>query len=236
MEKRIIFKNVSKYYPLYFPTDFNLKTFLINASSILRRARENKYLVLQDLVLEICSGESVGIIGSNGAGKSTILALIANVIKQTSGSITINGRVAPLLEHGAGLHPYLLGRDNVVLNGILLGMTKNEVLSKLDQILDFSELKNFIDQPLYTYSGGMMVRLSLSVALHSNADIFLIDEVLSAIDNNFRKKVYGKIKELKTRGATMVLVLHDYALVKQFCDRIIEIREGKIYRDYLLLG
>ena len=164
---------------------------------------------MENIDLEISSGETVGIIGNNGAGKSTILGLFAGVLKPTSGQISIKGRLAPLLELGAGFHPELSGLENIILNGVLLGMLKEEVEEKTDLIIAFSELEEFMDQPIRTYSSGMLARLGFSVAVHSDPDILLVDEVLAVGDQDFQKKCIEKMLGFKKNGKTIVFVSHN---------------------------
>ena len=196
--------DVSKDFPIYRHFTGGIKSFLFHFPTALKEMRKSRFTALKNVSLEISSGETVGIIGKNGAGKSTILGLLARVLKPTSGQISIEGRIAPLLELGAGFHPELSGKENIVLNGVLLGMLKEEVEEKTDSIIAFSELVEFINQPIRTYSSGMLARLGFSVAVHCDPDILLVDEVLSVGDQDFQKKCIEKMNDFKTTGKTII--------------------------------
>ena len=224
----IVFKNVSKTYPFYSSFTAGIKNFLFNLPKAIKSAYKTRFEALKNISFEIFSGETVGFIGKNGAGKSTILGLIAGVIKPSSGTIKVRGRVSPLLELGAGFHYELTGRENILLNGVLLGLTKKEVLEKMDSIIEFSELEEFIDQPLRTYSSGMVARLGFSVVAHLDPEILLIDEMLAVGDNAFQKKCLKKMLEFKEKGVTMVFVSHSMDDIKMICDRVIWIKDHKI--------
>ena len=223
---RIAFKNVSKSYTLL--NSGGIKDFILHLFKRLKELRENKVLVFEDLSFEIKDKEVVGIIGRNGAGKSTTLGLIAKVLSPTTGDVTVYGKLAPLLELGAGFHPDLTGRENIVLNGVLLGMKRDEILEKMDSIITFSELREFIDQPIRIYSSGMLSRLGFSVAVHTDPDILLIDEVLSVGDLTFQEKSKKKIFEFKEQKKTIILVSHNLKLIKELCDRVILIHEHRM--------
>lgn len=192
---------------------------------------EEKFFALQDVSFSIEPGESVGIVGPNGAGKTTILRLIANITKPTRGRVAVRGRIAPLIEVGAGFHPELSGRENVFLNGVILGMSKREVARKLDEIVAFSELEKFIDTPIKQYSSGMHVRLGFSVAAHSNFDILLADEILAVGDQRFQSKCHAKFEEIKKSGKTLILISHSADLLKKHCKRGLLILSGKLDQD-----
>ena len=223
---RIKFENVSKHYRLI--NSGGIKTFIFNFFNQIKAYKKTVFHALEDVSFEINDKEVVGIIGRNGAGKSTTLGLIAGVLSPTSGKVTVNGRIAPLLELGAGFHHDLTGRENIVLNGLLLGMTKKDILSKVDEIIEFSELEEFIDQPIRMYSSGMLTRLGFSIAIQTNPEILLIDEVLSVGDQSFQKKSGSKISEFKEKGVTIVLVSHDIETVAKLCDKVIWIENHKI--------
>jgi lipopolysaccharide transport system ATP-binding protein len=223
---RVEFQNVTKYYTLL--NTGGLKNFILHFFKHIKNIRQNKFLALDNISFKIYDKEVVGIIGKNGAGKSTTLGLIAGVLKPTYGKVVVNGKIAPLLELGAGFHPDLTGRENIILNGILLGMTKKEILSKLDSIIEFSELKEFIDQPIRIYSSGMMSRLGFSVAVHVDPEILLIDEVLSVGDYKFQEKSKNKIYEFKKKGKTIIFVSHDIGMVKELCNKVIVINKHKV--------
>ena len=227
----IVFDDVWKYYPMYQHITGGIKLFLINLPSAIKKLRAGRFYALKGLSFEVSKGEVVGIYGPNGAGKSTALSLIAGVMRPSNGRIKVSGRVAPLLELGAGFQHDLTGRENVVLNGVLLGMTRAEVQSQMDSIIAFADLGEFIDQPIRTYSSGMMARLGFAVAVHTNPDILLVDEILAVGDESFQKKCYAKMAEFKRGGVTIVLVSHDRATMERFCDRIIEVAEGRFVRS-----
>src|SRR5205814_5843047 len=163
---------------------------------------------LRDVSFAIHKGEAFGIVGRNGSGKSTLLKIISGILKPTSGRITVNGRVAALIELGAGFHPEITGRENIFINGIMLGLSKREIAARFDKIVEFSGIKAFIDQPVKTYSSGMYVRLGFAVAVHVDPDVLLIDEVLAVGDEEFSAKCIAKIQEMKLRGVTLVFVTH----------------------------
>jgi lipopolysaccharide transport system ATP-binding protein len=220
-EPVIALQDVSKNYILYRHFTGGIKHFLFHLPQALKIVRGSRYQVLNHVSFEVHKGESFGVIGKNGAGKSTILGLMAGVLKPSGGKITVYGTVGPLLELGAGFHPDLTGRENIVLNGVLLGLTKRQVLSKMDEIIDFSELFDFIDQPLRTYSSGMLARLAFSVVSSLEADILLIDEILAVGDINFQRKCMRRLIDHKNGGGTMVLVSHTMQDIEALCDRVL---------------
>lgn len=221
--------NVSKNFIMYHHFTGGIKNFIFNMPSAIRSMRATRRTVLEDISFEIAVGETVGIIGKNGAGKSTILGLLAGVLLPSNGKVSVNGRVAPLLELGAGFHSLLSGRENIVLNGTLLGMLRDEVNDKLEKIINFAELEEFIDQPIRTYSSGMLARLGFSVAVNCDPDILLVDEVLAVGDDSFQKKCIKKMRWFKDQGKTIVIVSHDIREIKQVCDRVIWI-DNKMVR------
>ena len=186
---------------------------------------------LKDINLEITKGEVVGIIGKNGAGKSTLLKLLSQVTSASSGTIKINGRIASLLEVGTGFHPELTGKENVFLNGAILGMTKIEIKSKLDEIIEFSGCTKYIDTPVKRYSSGMLVRLGFAVAAHLEPEILIVDEVLAVGDAEFQKKCIGKMKDVAGQGRTVIFVSHNMASIAKLCERSILIDKGRIIKD-----
>lgn len=227
MTSIIHFDQVTKDYALYYNL-IGLKNFLFHFPRMIREMKERRFLALKEVSFEIFRGERVGFIGPNGAGKSTILSLIAGVLVPNKGVVKVDGRVSPLLELGAGFHHELTGRENIYLNGILLGMRQEEVAERFESIVQFSELGQFIEQPIRTYSSGMMARLGFSVAIHINPEILLIDEVLAVGDEHFRKKSFDKIMEFKEQGTTIVLVSHDLVSIEKMCDRVIWMERGQV--------
>lgn len=227
MEPVITFRNVTKTYPYYGFITAGFKTFLFNLPKALKHTKK-RFTALENISFEVYKGECFGIIGRNGAGKSTLLGLIAGVLKPDKGEISVRGKISPLLELGAGFHPELTGRENIILNGILLGMTKREVLNKMDEIIEFSELGEFIDQPLRTYSSGMVARLGFSVVAHLDPDILLVDEILAVGDLNFQRKCMKKIESFRKNSVTIVIVSHSTEQIKRLCDRVMWIDEHKV--------
>ena len=196
-----------------------------------RNKRREKREVLKDINLEIKKGETVALIGVNGSGKSTLLKLMTQIIFPNKGTIETKGKLTSLLELGAGFHPDFSGRENIYFNSSIFGLTKKEIDARLDQIIEFSELKDFIDNPVRTYSSGMYMRLAFSVAINVDADILLIDEILSVGDQHFQEKCFNKMRELKKEGKTMVFVTHSMESVKNLCDRAVWLYEGRVKMD-----
>jgi ABC-type polysaccharide/polyol phosphate transport system ATPase subunit len=194
----------------------------------LKPNKQEDFWALKDISFKIKRGESVGIIGVNGSGKSTILKLIAGVLSPTSGAVLIEGRIGPLIELGAGFHPELSGRDNIYLNGTILGLSKKEIDEKFDEIVKFAELADFIDTPVKHYSSGMYMRLGFSIAVASNPEILLIDEILAVGDIGFQQKCLNKIREFQKLGVTVVIISHSMELVADLVTRIYLIDGGKI--------
>jgi lipopolysaccharide transport system ATP-binding protein len=186
---------------------------------------------LQDISFKVYEGEVLGIIGKNGAGKSTLLKLLSKVTSPTSGQITLNGRVSSLLEVGTGFHPELTGRENVYLNGAILGMTKKEIAAKFDDIVAFSGVEQYIDTPVKRYSSGMYVRLAFAVAAHLEPDVLIVDEVLAVGDVDFQKKCIGKMKEVAGGGRTVLFVSHNMEAVKNLCSRALLLEHGRIVEE-----
>lgn len=224
----IALERVSKSYRLWgrrsqFAT---LKSALLKRD--LKLAPEASVAALKSVSFAVDRGEAFGVIGRNGSGKSTLLKLISGILKPTSGNVRVNGRIAALIELGAGFHPEITGRENIVINGIMLGLTRKEIESRFDSIVDFSGIAPFIDQPVKTYSSGMYVRLGFAVAVHVDPEILLIDEVLSVGDEEFSQKCVAKIQEMKYRGVTLVFVTHQLDQVRNLCDRALWIDHGEI--------
>jgi lipopolysaccharide transport system ATP-binding protein len=227
----IQFDRVSKSYPKYQPLLKGIKSTLLQMSETIRSGSPETFLALDNVSLVIEKGETVGLIGSNGAGKSTLLGLIAGVLKPSKGSIEVSGRIAPLLELGAGFHFDLTGRENIVLNGVLLGLTRREVSERMAEIITFSELRDSLDQPLRTYSTGMIARLGFSIAVHLSPEILLIDEVLSVGDLHFQFKCNDKIDAIRRQQVTMVIVSHSIEQIQRLCDRVIWLDGGRVIGD-----
>ena len=196
-----------------------------------KKVRADKFDALDDVSFQIGQGESVAVMGLNGSGKSTTLKLISGVLEPDDGHVFTRGRVAGLIEVGAGFHPELSGRENVYLNAAILGMSKDEIDSRFDEIVAFSEIGDFIDQEVKHYSSGMFMRLAFSVAIHVELDILLVDEVLSVGDAPFRAKCSAKIKELSAQGVTMLIVSHSTSMVREMCERGIVLKKGKMVFD-----
>lgn len=218
MSYNIRLDNVSVEYRIHSERIGTLKEFVIK--SIQRKIKQKKFFALKNINMEIDKGEVYGVIGHNGAGKSTLLKLIARVLPPSIGKIEIIGRVSPLLELGAGFHPELSGRENVYLNGALLGFSRTEMNNKFDSIVDFSGLENFIDSPIRTYSSGMWARLGFAVATASRPEILLVDEILAVGDEEFQQKCFERIESFKKDGTTIVIVAHSMQTIQDRCTRV----------------
>ncbi len=228
-ESVIQFANVTKRYRLGRLHQFGLKHALLHLPTHVKEAMSTKpFTALSDVTLEVSKGECLGVIGKNGSGKSTMLGLIAGVLRPSSGTVETRGRICPLLELGAGFHFDLTGRENIELNGVLLGMTRAEVAKRADAIIEFSGLSEFIDRSLRVYSSGMAARLGFSVAVHLDPDILLIDEVLAVGDADFQVKCLAKMEEFRRRGTTMVFVSHNLADVARISDRAALLDGGRL--------
>ena len=232
MEKDIAIKvtHVSKTFKLYYDKANTLKEKLLFFSRK-NKSKDSILQVLKDINLDIEKGESVALIGTNGSGKSTLLKLMTKIIYPNKGRITTNGKLTSLLELGAGFHDDFTGRENIYFNASIFGLTRKQIDEKIDEIVDFSELHDFIDNPVRTYSSGMYMRLAFSVAINVQADILLIDEILAVGDQHFQEKCFNKLKELKREGKTIVIVTHNINQVKQFCDRAVWLYKGEIRKD-----
>ena len=195
---------------------------------IFKPASTEEFWALENINFQIKKGESLGIIGPNGSGKSTILKLIARVMVPTTGNIATNGRIAPLIELGAGFHPELTGRENIYINGAILGLSKKEIDKRFDNIVDFAELVEFIDTPIKHYSSGMHMRLGFAIAVNVDPDILLVDEVLAVGDTNFQRKCIKKMEEFKKNKVTIVFVSHNLEMIKSFCDQVVFLRNSKV--------
>ncbi|MEU9021875.1 ABC transporter ATP-binding protein [Actinomadura sp. NPDC048394] len=198
----------------------------------LRRERlRDRFTALDGVSATIRVGEAVALLGVNGSGKSTMLKIISGVMPPDAGSVRVRGRLAGLIEVGAGLHPELTGRENVFLNGAILGMDRAETLRKFDAIVEFADVGRFLDQPVRFYSSGMFMRLAFSIAVHTEPDVFLIDEVLAVGDPLFRDKCISRLHEFRDSGSTMVIVAHDVRLLRQICTRGIFLEQGRVVWD-----
>jgi lipopolysaccharide transport system ATP-binding protein len=193
--------------------------------------RGTPFWALQDVSFKVRAGEAVGLIGANGAGKSTLLRLLCGLGRPTSGRTQVHGRVAALLELGAGFHPNLSGRENVYVSGVVSGLRRAEVAARFDEIVAFAEVGPFIDQPLRTYSAGMQVRLAFSVAVHVDPEVLIVDEALAVGDAHFQQKCLDRLAGFRKAGKTLLLVAHDMGLVRDFCDRAIWLRKGRLAND-----
>ena len=224
----IAFDHVSKSYPMYHHVVRGFKHFILNLPESIRSLNASRFEALHDISFEVKRGEAFGIIGRNGAGKSTALDLMAGVLKPTLGKVTVAGRVSPLLMLGAGFHTDLTGRENILLKGVLLGMLRSEVSAKMEAIIEFSELGPFIDEPVRVYSSGMLARLGFSIIASLDPEILLIDEVLAVGDIDFQKKCSSKLEEFKQNGVTLVFVSHALPEMQRLCDRVLWLEQRSI--------
>lgn len=227
-EIAISVKHVSK--DFYLPNEKrskSLKSLIINAGKKVDKESSTQH-ALRNVSFDINKGEFFGIVGRNGSGKSTLLKILAGIYQPTKGSVETNGRLVPFIELGVGFNPELSGRENVYLNGALLGFTRKEIDGMYDEIVEFAELEKFMNQKLKNYSSGMQVRLAFSVATHAEADILLVDEVLAVGDADFQRKCFNYFKLLKNQGKTVVFVSHDMNAVREYCDRAVLIDKSEI--------
>lgn len=240
-ENAIEVKNLKKQFKVYYDKGSQLKEKML----FWKRNRYENRQVLNGISFDIKKGEAVGLIGHNGCGKSTTLKLLTKIIYPTSGTVEMRGRVSSLIELGAGFHPDMSGRENIYTNAAIFGLSKREIEERIDAIIEFSELQAFIDNPVRTYSSGMYMRLAFAVAINVDADILLIDEILAVGDANFQAKCFNKLREIKERGTTIVIVSHALGQIEQICDRTIWLHDGQIklsgaprdvhpkYQDYM---
>lgn len=226
-DKLIEIKNVTKRFKLFTDKAYTLKEKVIHR----KRRRYQEREVLHNINLSVYRGESVGLIGENGSGKSTLLKMMTGILYPEAGTIDIKGRVSSLLELGAGFHPDLSGRENVYINSAIFGLSRKETDERFQDILDFSELHEYISNPVRTYSSGMYARLAFSVAINVDAEVLLIDEILAVGDENFKDKCYKKLDQLKKSGVTIVLVSHELKTVEKFCNRAVWLNNGRIAKD-----
>lgn len=217
-------KNVRKKFRVYYDKGSELKERLLFRN---RNRYEDRW-VLDGISFNVKKGEAIGLIGHNGCGKSTTLKLLTRIMYPNEGSIELKGRVSSLIELGAGFHPDMSGRENIYTNASIFGLSRKEIDERMDDIIEFSEMEQFLDNPVRTYSSGMYMRLAFSVAINVNADILLIDEILAVGDINFQGKCFNKLREIKAQGTTIVIVSHSLGQIEQICDRTIWLHDGKI--------
>jgi ABC-type polysaccharide/polyol phosphate transport system ATPase subunit len=230
MTPAIELRNVSKIYRRYSGRQFaTLKSALLQRSILRDLNPSETFPALSDVSFSVPRGSTFGVIGRNGSGKSTALKLVAGITKPTSGTVRVDGRISALIELGAGFHPEISGRENVFINGIMLGLTKRQIQERFDDIVDFAELREFIDAPVKTYSSGMYMRLGFAVAIHVDPDVLLVDEVLAVGDEGFTHKCLDKFSELRRRGKTILLVTHSLSLVERFCDTALWLDGGRVH-------
>jgi lipopolysaccharide transport system ATP-binding protein len=224
---RIVVDRVSRTFRVYPKAQRTLKDVFVSRG----RGKWREVVALRDVSMTVEPGDAVGLVGRNGSGKTTLLRLISGIIKPTTGRIETSGRIASLLELGAGFHPDFTGRENVYLNGSIHGLSRARVREVMDEIVAFAELERFIDLPVRTYSSGMFMRLGFSVAAHIQSDVLLLDEVFAVGDEQFQRKCFGKIAEFKNRGGTILFVSHDAQAVERLCDRAVLLRGGEVAFD-----
>src|SRR5712664_4451297 len=227
MTPAITLTNVTKVYRRYSGKQFaTLKSALLQRSILRDLQPSETFPALTDVSFAVQKGSTYGVMGRNGSGKSTALKLVAGITKPTSGSVRVEGRISALIELGAGFHPEISGRENVFINGIMLGLTKREVGRRFDEIVDFAEMKDFIDAPVKTYSSGMYMRLGFAVAIHVDPDVLLVDEVLAVGDEGFTHKCLDKFAEFRRSNKTILLVTHSLNLIERFCDDALWLDSG----------
>lgn len=224
MKNAVEVRNVSKFFRLHQERNQSLKSAIMRG----RISKYEEFTAVNDVSFDVKAGSTFGLIGSNGSGKSTLLKCLAKIYSPNKGTITYNGRMAALLEVGSGFHHELSGKENIYLNGSILGMSKKEIDNKYDQIVDFSGVEQFIDQPIKNYSSGMYVRLGFSVAISVEPDILVADEVLAVGDEAFQRKCLDKFKEFKKSGRTVILVSHSMESIKEMCDQAAWLEKGNL--------
>lgn len=228
MEPIIQVKNLSKSFVIPHQRHDSLVEYLSHPKRIFKPSGE-KFTVLKDIDLDVYPGDFLGIMGRNGSGKSTLLKILAGIYSPTSGSVKVKGKMVPFLELGVGFNSELSGRENVFLNGIILGLSRSFLQKKYDEIVKFAELEKFMDMPLKNYSSGMQVRLAFSIAIMADADIYILDEVLAVGDIEFQKKCFNIFREYKKRKKTIILVTHSSASVRDFCNRAAFLKDGRLH-------
>jgi len=219
--------NMSKSFKLFYDKPSTLKERLV----FWNKKKNDERTVLKDINLDVKKGETVALIGTNGSGKSTLLKLMTKIIYPTSGRVVTEGKLTSLLELGAGFHPDFTGRENIYFNASIFGLSHSEIEKRVEEIIEFSELGDFIDSPIRTYSSGMYMRLAFSIAINVDAEILLIDEILAVGDQHFQEKCFGKLDELKNSEKTIVIVTHSLDQVKKLCNRAIWIYDGEVRMD-----
>lgn len=227
MEDVICLDHVTKEFKVYFDKAPNLKDKVL----FWKRNRHETRTVLDDISFSIKKGEAVGLIGKNGCGKSTTLKLLTKIIYPSAGSVVVKGKVSALIELGAGFHPDMSGRENIYINAAIFGLTKKQIDAKLDDIIEFSGLGEYIDNPVRTYSSGMYMRLAFAVAINVEAEVLFIDEILAVGDAAFQEKCFNKLIEIRDKGTTIVIVSHSLGQIEKICGRSIWIKDGKIQMD-----
>ena len=223
----ILVYDVTKKFKVYYDKASTLKEHML----FWKRNKSEEFTALKNINLKIKKGETVGLIGVNGSGKSTLLKLMTKIIYPTSGKIITHGKLTSLLELGAGFHQDFTGRENIYFNASIFGLTKKEIDQRLDEIIEFSELGEFIDNPVRTYSSGMYMRLAFSIAINVDAEILLIDEILAVGDQHFQEKCFKKLEELKNSDKTIVIVSHSLDQIEKLCNRAVWIYDGEVYMD-----
>lgn len=223
-ENAIEVRNVKKKFKVYMDKGYTLKELTLFS----KRRRYEEREVLKGISFDVKKGEAIGLVGHNGCGKSTTLKLLTRIMYPDSGTIEMRGRVSSLIELGAGFHPDMSGRQNIYTNASIFGLTRKEIDKRLEMIIAFSELEEFIDNPVRTYSSGMYMRLAFAVAINVDADILLIDEILAVGDTNFQAKCFNKLREIKNSGTTIVIVSHSLSQIEQICEKSIWIHKGEI--------
>ena len=220
--------SVTKIYRRFGGRQFaTLKSALLQRSLVRDLSPSETFTALDNISLTIPAGHTYGVIGRNGSGKSTALKIVAGITKPTTGQVRVRGRISALIELGAGFHPEISGRENVYINGTMLGLSKREIARRFDEIVAFAELENFIDAPVKTYSSGMYMRLGFAVAIHADPEVLLVDEVLAVGDEGFNRKCLDKFAELRRAGKTILLVTHSLGVVERFCDTALWLDRGR---------
>ena len=231
MNSSVHIEHLTKTFKLQQEKYSTIRELFLKSLLFWRLKQTRPFIALNDIHFDVPKGQTLGIIGDNGSGKSTLLKLILGITPPTKGSISVEGKIAALLELGAGFHPDLTGRENIYLNGSILGISKMVLEEKMDEIIDFAELRPFIDSPIKHYSSGMYVRLGFSIAVHIDPDVLLVDEVLAVGDASFQQKCIDKIRKFQQAGKTIIIVSHDLGMIEKVCDRAILLNKGVIEKD-----